>query len=188
MISSMAGLGSSMKRRALVPAGLLLLWVIGAGCASSAGSSSRIPAAQSPPVPPKLQPLDDSNASFAVFVTSTVQVADFRVVFERSLGRAGFRVLRAGETSTSSTLTIALIGDGTGTSGSIQKVSYVKQFNKVDATISIEGRLRSEMRTQSAYSLVASENEPFDAYNRRVAEAASDAYEYMAVDLTNQLV
>jgi hypothetical protein len=44
------------------------------------------------------------------------------------------------------------------------------------------------MRTQVSYSVVAGEKEPFEAFTRRTAEAASRGYEYMAADLTNQLI
>src|SRR5262249_3384568 len=156
-----------VRHLARFPIGLLFLWTIG-GCGSSARSA---PPPQPPPTPPALHSVGDSNVT--VVVSSTPQVAEVRAVLERALARAGFRVLRAADASTPSTLTIALIGDGTGTSGSADNVSYAKQFNKVDATVSVDGRLRNEMRTQVSYSVVAGEKETFEAFTRRTAETAS---------------
>ncbi len=84
-------------------------------------------------------------------------------------------------------MTIALIGDGSGTSGVVAGVSYAKQMNKLDATVSRSGRLLQEMHSTSSYTIVNRKDEAFDAFNVRVAAASAQSYESMAADLSNQL-
>jgi hypothetical protein len=145
------------------------------------------PPAQAPPVPGSLSVTQPAGEPLSVLVSSAPDVANFRLVFERTLGRGGFRVLHPGDATTKDTLAVTLIGDGSGTSGSIAGLSYAKQKNTVDATVSRDGRLVKELHTGGGYNIVEDKDEKFDAFNARVAKAASQTYEFMAIDLANQL-
>jgi len=67
-------------------------------------------------------------------------------------------------------------------------VSYAEQLNKLDATVSKNGRLLQELHASVAYTVVSLDHEAFDAFNLRVAAAATQGYDDMATDLSNQLV
>jgi hypothetical protein len=154
---------------------------------AACAASTPPPAPQAPPAAAALATVAASSDPPAVVVTCAPEVQTFRMVFERDLGRAGFRVLHAGD-ATSGALTVALIGDGSGTSGSLDGKSFVKQMNKLDATVSRDGRLLHELHTTVSYTVVEQESEEFEAFNARVASDASQANEHMAADLSNQLV
>jgi hypothetical protein len=153
---------------------------------SACGVFPAAPPPQAPPPPATLQTLPQSKDPPSVSVTSDPNVAPFRKTFERTLGRAGFRVLQAADRGKNA-LAISLIGDGSGTAGSIGGASFAKQVNKLDATVSKDGRLLQELHANVQYTVVQ-EGEAFDAFNTRVAAAATQGYEDMAIDLTNQLV
>jgi hypothetical protein len=154
---------------------------------AACASSTPPPKPQAAPPSAALATLPTSSDPPAVLVTSAPDVASFRLVFERALGRAGFRVLHAGDASNGA-LAVALIGDGSGTSGILSGLSYVKQLNKLDATVSRDGRLLHELHATVSYTVVEQEKEEFEAFNLRVASEATQANDHMAVDLSNQLV
>ncbi len=90
-------------------------------------------------------------------------------------------------------ITIALVGGGSGTSGSQLapwggSASFASQSSKLDVTLSTQGMLRDELQSQVSYSIVQHERESFDVFNKRVADAGDRAYEYLAHDVTNQLI
>jgi hypothetical protein len=147
--------------------------------------SAKPPAVLVPPPVADIHRLPMSSE--APTITSAPEVASFRLIFERTLGRAGFRVLHAGD-ATAGALSVALIGDGSGTSGAAGGVSYAKQTNKLDATLSRDGRLLKELHSGVSYTTVRSEDETVDAFGTRAAAASTQGYEFMAADLTNQLV
>ena len=146
------------------------------------------PPAVAPPAPAALQHLVIDQGAPGVTVTSDANMTTFRLVFERSLGRAGFRVRHAGDARDGRNFAITLVGDGSSTSGVIGRTSYAFQFNKIDATVSVDGELVNEIHTRVSYNIVAAHTESFEAFNARVAAAASQGYEVMAVDLSNHFV
>jgi hypothetical protein len=132
--------------------------------------------------------LKDAAQAPAVAVRPTPETAVFRPLLERTLGRAGFRVLAAPE---GSCWTVNLSGNGSTTSGANEQGSKVQQSLIIDIAVFVDGRLQSEHHSEAGYTLFRereSETETFDQFNRRVADAQQHAFEFLAVDLTNKLI
>jgi len=169
-----------MHRPRILPPLFVLLFAA-AGCGETLRPEMPVP-------PPAAATLASVPKELAVTVRGNPDVAGFRSVFERALGRAGFRVLPAPEPDT---LTLSLVGNGTSTSGANSAGNSVRQALTLDMTVSLDGRLKGEHH--SAVSYVAAhdrndETDSFESFNARVAEYSAKAYEWLAVDLTNQLV
>jgi hypothetical protein len=141
-----------------------------------------------PPTPPAMRVLKDAAQAPAVAVRPTPETAVFRPLLERTLGRAGFRVLAAPE---GDCLTVNLSGNGSATSGANEQGSKVQQTFIIDIAVFVDGRLQSEQQSKVGYTLFRereSETETFEQFNQRVADAQQSAFEFLAVDLTNKLI
>lgn len=129
-----------------------------------------------------------TGAEVSVTVRTSPDVAQFRQVLERELGRAGFRVLPSPEADT---LLLNLLGDGSSTSGASGAGSNVQQKLIIDMNVSLDGRLQGEHRAEVEYVAVLDRNDKNDDFNKftaRVADYQRQAQEWLAVELTNQLI
>jgi len=155
----------------------------------SQACAARPPVQESrPPAPPAMRVLQDAARAPAVAVRPTPETAVFRPLFERTLGRAGFRVLSAPEANC---LTVNLSGNGSTTSGANEQGSKVEQTFIMDIAVFVDGRLQSEHHSEVGYMLFRereSESETFAQFTRRVADAQQSAFAFLAVDLTNKLI
>lgn len=173
---SVARMRKMARLRALV--GLL---VILAACAPKQ-TVSAVP----PPATPERAAWTGSEISVAV--RTSPDVAQFRQVFERELGRAGFRVLPNPDAQA---LLLNLLGDGNSASGANAAGSTVQQTMIIDMSVSLDGRLQGEHRATVQYTAVLDRNDKtddFNKFNARVSEYQRQAQEWLAVDLTNQLI
>lgn len=142
------------------------------------------------PAPPPATPARAAwtGPEVSVAVRTSPDVAQFRQVFERELGRAGFRVLPAPEPQA---LLLNLLGDGNSTSGASAAGSNVQQTMIIDMSVSLDGRLQGEHRAQVQYTAVLDRNDKTDDFAKftaRVSDYQRQAQEWLAVDLTNQLI
>jgi hypothetical protein len=142
-----------------------------------------------PPQAPAIHAFPDAGQAPALTIRATPDTAVFRPVLERTLGRAGFRILPQPEPGC---LTVNLSGNGSSVSGSNEQGSTVKNTLISElAVFADDGRLRSEHRSEVNYTLFherESEHESFEQFNRRVNDTLNGAFEFLAADLTNKLI
>lgn len=138
--------------------------------------------------PPTVAERATLGVEVSVAVRSSPDVASFRVVLERELGRAGFRVLPNPEPDA---LVLSLIGDGGANSGANGAGSTVHQTMIIDMSVALDGRLQGEHHASVSYVAVLDRNDKsddFNKFNARVGEYQRQAYEWLAIDLTNKLI
>jgi hypothetical protein len=168
-----------MQSRSLALPALLLAIAVG-GCATVRPETAVIP----PPVPP----LGSIKKDLSVIVRGNPDVAVFKTVLERALGRAGFRVLAGAE---GSALALQLIGAGSATSGANEAGSSVHQLLSIEMSVLVDGRLSSEHHSSVNYVAAYDRNDAhdsFELFNQRVGDYNRRAFEWLATDLTNQLI
>ncbi|MBL9103397.1 MAG: hypothetical protein JNL82_20795 [Myxococcales bacterium] len=168
-------------RRLLLSCSLLFASLpVFAGCAPKQ-TVTAVP----PPAAPERATL---SAEVVVAVRTSPDLAQFRQIFERELGRSGFRVLPAPEAGV---LLLNLIGDGNTTSGVKGTLSTVNSTMIVEMSVSFDGRLQGEHKSTTSYVAVYDRNDKSDDFNRfnaRVGDYVRQSFEWLAIDLTNKLI
>lgn len=64
--------------------------------------------------------------------------------------------------------------------------SGVKQTLSIDVTVAVGGKYKSGAQYEASYS--RNNAETFAQFNQRITDYNADAFEFMAIDLTNQLI